>query len=530
MEGHHIGNMMLGDEVVLSVYISMIWIAISLLASALNPSIDALKNVVFISLTALFASFMLHIQRSKQAIHIARCSGLSFCNTAECIVGRNGFAFLLIIGLAIAALYSNTVFLFPIFICYCFIHMICFGTLSLYYFNRAIDNRKIKFGIFTFIQIVIKVISLALIVGTTYVTYQYTVDIINRLPRTVEWKTYENEYGVVPDLFVGNDEKIIFDQVNKNDLAINGELYTWLNHYGAIYCRQDIDVNDIPTLYINPNYLNIIPIIDIEGDMVNISEDETDIIILSPLETSQDSKIRAFFRKKRNEMLKLERQYAVPQNTYSEAIQIIHIEPSQKLFTFRPDTEYCENAIVCVLTEKNSLITERVCITGNGVLDPLKIYIGSGSDEYKVNISKKLAELGLDDNIQSIVSLRQSINALRRELESRLTALGIVIIFLFLSQLISNVLTFRAYIQKAIPLIILKYINGYSVFKRYAIYNLIQILQIILTVLICCMRQMSFEFGLMWCVLDISEYYLLKKIALRYEKRMRSEYMKEVNL
>ena len=160
----------------------------------------------------------------------------------------------------------------------------------------------------------------------------------------------------------------------------------------------------------------------------------------------------------------------------------------------------------------------------------MKIYIGSGSDEYKVNISKKLAELGLDDNIQSIVSLRQSINALRRELESRLTALGIVIIFLFLSQLISNVLTFRAYIQKAIPLIILKYINGYSVFKRYAIYNLIQILQIILTVLICCMRQMSFEFGLMWCVLDISEYYLLKKIALRYEKRMRSEYMKEVNL
>lgn len=111
-----------------------------------------------------------------------------------------------------------------------------------------------------------------------------------------------------------------------------------------------------------------------------------------------------------------------------------------------------------------------------------------------------------------------------------MTALGIVIIFLFLSQLISNVLTFRAYIKRAIPLIILKYINGYSTFKRYAVYYFIMIFQIILTVMICCVRQMSFEFGLVWCALDIGEYYLLKKIALRYEKRMRSEYMKEVNL
>ena len=301
----------------LSVYISMIWIVASLLASALNPSIDAFRNVVYISLMALFASFMLHIQRSRQAIRIARYSGLSFCNTADCIVGRYGFAFLLIIGLAIAALCSNSGALLPVFVCYCFIHMICFGALSLYYFNHSIDNGKIKLGISTLIQIVIKVVSLALIVGTTYATYQYTVDIMNRLPRTAEWKTYENEYGVVPDLFVGEDEKIIFDQVNKNDLAINGELYTWLNHYGAIYCRQDTDVNGVPILYVNPNYLGIIPIIDAEGGTVNISEDETDIIILSPLEASQDSKIMAFFRERRNEMLKLERQYAVPQNTHS---------------------------------------------------------------------------------------------------------------------------------------------------------------------------------------------------------------------
>lgn len=318
----------------LSVYISMIWIVASLLASALNPSIDAFRNVVYISLMALFASFMLHIQRSRQAIRIARYSGLSFCNTAECIVGRYGFAFLLIIGLAIAALCSNSGALLPVFVCYCFIHMICFGALSLYYFNHSIDNGKIKLGISTLIQIVIKVVSLALIVGTTYATYQYTVDIMNRLPRTAEWKTYENEYGVVPDLFVGEDEKIIFDQVNKNDLAINGELYTWLNHYGAIYCRQDTDVNGVPILYVNPNYLGIIPIIDAEGGTVNISEDETDIIILSPLEASQDSKIMAFFRERRNEMLKLERQYAVPQNTHSEGIQIIHIKPSQSFLHF----------------------------------------------------------------------------------------------------------------------------------------------------------------------------------------------------
>lgn len=57
MERNHISNMMQGDEVVLSVYISMIWIAASLLASALNPSIDAFRNVVYISLMALFASF-----------------------------------------------------------------------------------------------------------------------------------------------------------------------------------------------------------------------------------------------------------------------------------------------------------------------------------------------------------------------------------------------------------------------------------------------------------------------------------------
>lgn len=123
----------------LSVYISMIWIAASLLASALNPSIDAFRNVVYISLMALFASFMLHIQRSRQAIRIARYSGLSFCNTAECIVGRNGFAFLLIIGLAIAASCFNSGALLPVFVCYCFIHMICFGALALHYRHSPTD-------------------------------------------------------------------------------------------------------------------------------------------------------------------------------------------------------------------------------------------------------------------------------------------------------------------------------------------------------------------------------------------------------
>ena len=53
--------MMQGDEVVLSVYISMIWITASLLASVLTPSIDVFRNVVYISLMALFASFNLTI-------------------------------------------------------------------------------------------------------------------------------------------------------------------------------------------------------------------------------------------------------------------------------------------------------------------------------------------------------------------------------------------------------------------------------------------------------------------------------------
>ena len=128
----------------LSVYISMIWITASLLASVLNPSIDVFRNVVYISLMALFASFMLHIQRSRQAIRIARYSGLSFCNTAECIVGRYGFAFLLITGLAMAASCFNSGALLPVFVCYCFIHMIYFGALALHYFNHSIDNGKIK--------------------------------------------------------------------------------------------------------------------------------------------------------------------------------------------------------------------------------------------------------------------------------------------------------------------------------------------------------------------------------------------------
>ena len=52
---------MQGDEAVLSVYISMIWITASLLASVLTPSIDVFRNVVYISLMALFASFNLTI-------------------------------------------------------------------------------------------------------------------------------------------------------------------------------------------------------------------------------------------------------------------------------------------------------------------------------------------------------------------------------------------------------------------------------------------------------------------------------------
>ena len=306
-------------------------------------------------------------------------------------------------------------------------------------------SHNIKHFIVILSLLIVKVLLLLMIVSMFYPTFHFLSDSIDSLPNLSSWKDIQDSYGIIPTLYIGDDEDVINLDINKIDIAINGDFYKWFNRRGAIYCTYEAQNSRTPLMFVNPNYLESFPIYDVNGDIIQISESETSIIILSPLDPVHDAEIVESFQNRREGLSALEQAYHIQLATTDNAIRIIHIAPSQRLFTFMPGNEYVENAIIQVITENNCLITERVCISGKGLSDPLKIYIGNRFGDIRYGITTLVKQLELDDNIKEILPIRNMIN-----IEYRLvwkTILSFVIAVLFIMSL-----------QLAIGLLAKKYI------------------------------------------------------------------------
>lgn len=121
------------------------------------------------------------------------------------------------------------------------------------------------------------------------------------------------------------------------------------------------------------------PVIDADGNEINISETEEDYIVLVPEKyDDMEKEIRLYFEQIKNGSSLSENQ------VLNQEIEVIWIRNNQKMFSCQLDVgidDYntIENPIIRVLTEQNGALEEYSNVLGS-VDCPFKIKVKDGKD------------------------------------------------------------------------------------------------------------------------------------------------------
>lgn len=322
------------------------------------------------------------------------------------------------------------------------------------------NSKKFIFGFNTIIKLGLTV--LVLVLGSEM--WNQFIDIREQEQSISSWAIGE-DFGVFPYLMIGNDVRGAYDGAVPNEIAMQVDLYPILNEMGSIFINArsfeewDLEVNgtteesinrlpinewrDTETwrrMRVNPNYLNAFPILDTNGEVINISEDEKRVIFLVP-EHYQDAydELMDFFTDTRMGMISGTRGWLrteVPEAIANAEIQIIWTQSNQNIFSFNPDVfpdnnNYIIDPIMQVVTIGNGVGADREIILGGGARDPIKVNLINGSTsetfEYLYPI---LIELELNDNLPHLVTVNESVLSRLAELQTMLNILlgGIAVI------------------------------------------------------------------------------------------------------
>ncbi len=357
----------------------------------------------------------------------------------------------------------------------------------------------------------------------TYNTYSFFRQLMETIPVGSAWTSIENDYGVVPMLNVGDDGEELDAQINQLDIAINGELYPWLNQRGAVYCYWKASEHGIDSLWVNPNYMKLYPILDTNGDPVVIDETETAEILLIPSDYPRQDEVIDFFRKRRQGSLELEEIYHVEHLTSDNSIRVIAVQPNQRLFTLLPNRPYVTNAVIRVVTEKNCLITERECFLGGGILDPLKICL---KEDFRADLLPLLQRLELADNIRSIWSIKTYREAVLAQCRDVLLALVLLTLLSVAISFSLDLAALYSYAKKRFCEVNLKYCLGWPFHKRYAWFSALQLMYLLMTILLAVYGGMSVDFTAAVIALEALEMLLAILCIARKERRKRALYLK----
>lgn len=181
----------------------------------------------------------------------------------------------------------------------------------------------------------------------------------------------------------------------------------------------------------------------------------------------------------------------IPDRIQNQKIDIKWISNNQRIFSFNPKVFPSENNVIVdpiieVVTESNSVLTDRDSILGRGPGDPLKIKLMNRDPllTYKT-LEPKFKELKVDDNLKYLVTIDQYIleeiyQKQKSMKESLLTIVGLVSGFILLST--QNIII---YFNKNQHKLIVRRLFGTGFFKTYKEYTILFSLVWLVQIVIC---------------------------------------------
>lgn len=288
------------------------------------------------------------------------------------------------------------------------------------------------------------------------------------LPDSLKSEMLDN-YGVFPWFRVGEDsDEELTRQISIPDQKININLYPVLNRKGAVYCYPyETKMLPCPILQVNLNYLKVTKILDAAGISAEISEEEKEIIFLSSLPPDQDASIEKAALTRRQGCRELEESYGIFENTMEDTVRIIHLDHPVWCPTFLTGAGEMEAHLIMIVTEENCLLTERPCILGRGLNDPVKVRLEQSPEETYQSIVNILTDLHLDDNLTELQSLRNIIDKKQSEIHQTILFSALVVLSFFAIKLLFDCARISVIYRLNTRYISLYYINGHSLSLAY---------------------------------------------------------------
>ncbi len=276
--------------------------------------------------------------------------------------------------------------------------------------------------------------------------------------------------------------------VGRNEcIDLTGKLYNYLNNKGALFVETtqyeddaefEPGFNRFLTIAVNPNYLNKFNIKDVNNNDITVSENETSYIVLAP-EKYKDKKNKIIddikFYREGNYLYEEDfiKDKLSKDEFKKQKIEIVWIKNNQEVFSFNPNVSkennnMVKNPIIEVITENNSLVTDRDGLWGSGGDTPLKVKL-INNDTIKTynDLLPILKEVGLDENLPSVLNINDlmlsQINELKDHIKYTLFTSSLLLLCFVIIALQNIVILFNKYKQK----FIIKRSFGVDVFNSY---------------------------------------------------------------
>ena len=337
------------------------------------------------------------------------------------------------------------------------------------------NSTKFVFGLNTLIKMGLTVA--VLVMGT--VAFGMFQEIREQQAMFAGWAA-SSDYGVFPFLQMPNmdDRERAWEALGseefyrvlneKGSLLINaGDYEAWRFQWHGDSLDQINWISDLGSwrnLRVNPNYLNAFPLYDINGDVVEISEDDERFILLIPESyQAQEEEILAHFQEVREWDARISITHYGALDSFElrhPEFEIIWLQNNQQVFSFHPNVfpenhNFIVDPFIQVITLANMLPTDRFLVGGGGARDPLKVRLtGQNPAATFEGLLPTLQALGLEGNLPPLVTVNEwaleQITNLQGNMNMTLLV-GAVLFLIALGLSLQNlVLTFKQYKQKFI--------------------------------------------------------------------------------
>lgn len=226
-------------------------------------------------------------------------------------------------------------------------------------------------------------------------------------------------------------------------------MYSYLNQkFHAIYIDSDLYTEDsleinagnniIKYITVNPNYLNKYPILDTEGNKIEINEENEHTVFLVPEQYKEKEDFNLeYFTSVREDRYKLHRDfYNQTDKAKSTKIDFIYMKSGQEVFSMNPDVMQNNNnnivdPIIQVMTEGNALVPDIHYTSSSNQTLFIKLINNDSELTYK-QLLPKLQEQKLNDNFPYLVQSNEVILSEINDLKLEAKTIGYFLIFMFL--------------------------------------------------------------------------------------------------